>query len=105
MVHMISGLSYAFVIESVGHPFAICDADTAEPLKQSDGSLHTFVHISLTGVVTTGDAANAGKESGTLIWTVPADFDGAVYRSLHLGANGVLRCVNLDKLAAMTNDG
>ena len=93
---MVSGLSYAFEIISNGNPFAICDFATAEPLRE-DGQ-HIFVHVAVNGVVTTGNEANAGQESGTLIWTVPANFDHASYRSLSLGSNGKISFVNIANL-------
>lgn len=97
-VFLVSGLAYAFDITSPGNPFAICSADTAEPLTGEGG--HMFAHVSPDGAVTSGDAANEGHESGTLIWTVPANFNGAVYRSLGLGGSGKIHVVNIANLVS-----
>ena len=93
---LLSGLTYSFEIHSEGNPFAICDPQTAEPLTSTNG--HVFVHVSNDGKVTEGIDTNKGWESGTLIWTVPANFDEAMYRSLNQGQNGHIRFVNITKV-------
>lgn len=95
---LVSGMAYAFDIQSSGKKFAICDADTAEPLTEAGG--HTFVHIAPSGNITKGDKANEGQQSGTLIWTVPADFNLAMYRSLDHGGSGNIKLLNLKTVFA-----
>ena len=99
-MYLVSGMAYAFEINSPGNAFTICDYITAEPLVAA-GTKHVFVHISTTGVITTDETANGGHESGTLIWTVPPDFDRAVYRSLGLGGNGRILLVKISTLASL----
>ena len=67
-VYAISGTTIAFKINASGHPFLIQDPS---------GTNYNIglVHVSTTGTVTTGSAAQ-GKDSGTLYWKVPFGISG-----------------------------
>ena len=76
-IYAINGTTIAFNLTSTGHPFII---QNGAGVSYNTG----LIHISTTGVVTTGSAAQ-GKDSGTLYWKIPTDISGG-YRyqcSLH----------------------
>jgi len=66
------GQTISFNINASGHPFLI--------RQTNGGTLYNvgLTHVSTTGVVTTESGAQ-GKESGTLIWKVPAQLAGNTY--------------------------
>ena len=67
-VYAINGTTIAFNLQASGHPFLI---QTPGAVNYSTG----LIHVSTTGVVTTGSAAQ-GKDSGTLYWKIPTDISG-----------------------------
>ena len=70
-IYAISGTTIAFdlsALTSPSHPFLI---------RFSGANYDTgLVHVTTTGVVTTGSAAQ-GKTSGTLYWKIPANISGS----------------------------
>lgn len=67
-VYAISGTTIAFELTASGHPFLIQDGTGTN----YDTGL---VHVSISGVVSTGSAAQ-GKDSGTLYWKIPVGVSG-----------------------------
>ena len=68
-LYLLSDMAYIFDLSGLGgaHPFQIESGGSA--LTTSNGA-DGLIHISPTGVVTTGTSANA-KTSGLLIWKIP----------------------------------
>jgi hypothetical protein len=67
-IYAINGTTIAFNLAATGHPFLI----------QTPGGVNYNIgltHISVTGVISTGSAAQ-GKDSGTLYWKIPTDISG-----------------------------
>ena len=69
-IHVLSGHTYAFALDTSGHPFEIRESDGGEAISKG------MVHLDGTSI-TSGAAANNGRESGTLYWTVPYDIMGS----------------------------
>jgi plastocyanin len=67
-VYAINGTTIAFKLNVAGHPFLI---QNGAGVNYDTG----LIHVSTTGVVTTGAAAQ-GKDSGTLYWKIPTDISG-----------------------------
>lgn len=67
-IYAISGTTYAFNLQCPGHPFLI---QNSAGVNYDSG----LVHVSLTGTVSTGNAAQ-GQSSGTLYWKIPAAISG-----------------------------
>jgi len=67
-IYAIAGMTIAFNLNVPGHPFLIQDGTGT---NYSTG----LVHVSTSGVVTTGAAAQ-GQVFGTLYWKVPASISG-----------------------------
>lgn len=91
-IYVVGGMTIAFNLNVPGHPFLIQSGPAA---LYNDG----LVHVSTTGVVTTGSAAQ-GKVFGTLYWKVPASISGG-YRyqcSEHLGMVGAITVKNIVSL-------
>jgi plastocyanin len=83
-IYAISGLTVAFNLNVSGHPFLI---QTSGGTNYSVG----LVHVSTTGVVSTGSSAQ-GQTSGTLYWKIPFATTGS-YRyicSIHSGMVGAI---------------
>ena len=83
-IYAVGGMTIAFNLAVAGHPFLIQDG--------AGNNYNTgLVHVSTTGVVTTGTSAQ-GKVFGTLYWKVPASISGG-YRyqcSEHLAMVGAI---------------
>ena len=91
-IYAVGGMTIAFNLNVPGHPFLIQSGPAA---LYNDG----LVHVSTTGVVTTGSAAQ-GKVFGTLYWKVPASISGG-YRyqcSEHLAMVGAITVKNIVSL-------
>ena len=91
-IYAIGGMTIAFNLIVEGHPFLIQDGAGA---NYSTG----LVHVSTTGVVTTGASAQ-GKVNGTLYWKVPASISGG-YRyqcSVHVAMVGAITVKNIVSL-------
>lgn len=88
-VYAINGTTIAFNLAGAsGHPFLIQDGTG---VNYDTG----LVHVSTTGVVSTGSAAQA-KTSGTLYWKIPSSISGG-YRyqcQSHLGMVGTITVKN-----------
>jgi plastocyanin len=67
-IFAINGTTIAFNLRATGHPFLI---QNGAGVNYNTG----LIHVSTTGVVTTGAAAQ-GKDSGTLYWKIPTDISG-----------------------------
>ena len=68
-IYAISGTTIAFDLDGIpGHPFEI-QTPTGDPYNTG------LVHISTTGIVSTGAGAQ-GKDSGTLYWRIPESISG-----------------------------
>jgi len=83
-IYAINGTTIAFDLNASGHPFLI---QNSAGVNYDTG----LVHISSSGVVSTGSSAQ-GKDSGTLYWKVPTAISGN-YRyqcSLHAPMVGVI---------------
>jgi hypothetical protein len=65
-IHVLSGHTYAFALDTSGHPFEIRESDGGAAITKG------MVHEAEVAVAT-GAAANNGRTSGTLYWTVPYD--------------------------------
>jgi hypothetical protein len=91
-IYAINGTTIAFNLQVAGHPFLI---QTAAGNNYNTG----LVHVSTTGVVTTGINAQ-GKTSGTLYWKVPIDiFGGYRYQcSIHAPMVGSLFIKNFNSI-------
>jgi plastocyanin len=83
-IYATSGTTIAFELNVTGHPFLI---RTSGGVNYNDG----LVHVSTTGTVLTGAAAQ-GQVSGTLYWKIPAATTGAYQYicSIHSGMVGVI---------------
>jgi plastocyanin len=88
-IYAINGTTIAFHLAGAsGHPFLIQDGTG---VNYDTG----LVHVSTTGVVSTGSAAQA-KTSGTLYWKIPSSISGG-YRyqcQSHLGMVGTITVKN-----------
>jgi hypothetical protein len=83
-IYAVGGMTIAFNLAVAGHPFLIQDGTGT---NYNTG----LVHVSTTGVVTTGAAAQ-GQVFGTLYWKVPASISGG-YRyqcSVHVAMVGAI---------------
>jgi plastocyanin len=88
-IYVITGTTVAFNLQCSGHPFQVQD-----PVGNNYNT--GLVHVSTTGVVSTGSAAQ-GKTSGTLYWKIPDGISGG-YRyqcSDHVGMVGSLVVKNI----------
>jgi hypothetical protein len=91
-VYAINATTIAFNLQASGHPFLIQDGTGT---NYSTG----LVHVSTTGVVSTGSSAQ-GKDSGTLYWKIPDAISGS-YRyqcSLHAGMVGTITVKNFGSI-------
>ena len=91
-IYVVGGMTIAFNLNVPGHPFLIQSGPAA---LYNEG----LVHVSTTGVVTTGSAAQ-GQVFGTLYWKVPASISGG-YRyqcSEHLAMVGAITVKNIVSL-------
>jgi hypothetical protein len=91
-IYAIGGMTIAFNLAVAGHPFLIQDGFG---VNYSTG----LVHVSTTGVVTTGASAQ-GQVFGTLYWKVPASISGG-YRyqcSVHVAMVGAITVKNIVSL-------
>ena len=83
-IYAVGGMTIAFNLIVAGHPFLIQDG--------AGNNYNTgLVHVSLSGVVTTGASAQ-GQVNGTLYWKVPASISGG-YRyqcSVHVAMVGAI---------------
>jgi plastocyanin len=83
-IYAVGGMTIAFNLAVAGHPFLIQDGTGT---NYNTG----LVHVSTTGVVTTGASAQ-GQVFGTLYWKVPASISGG-YRyqcSVHVAMVGAI---------------
>jgi len=83
-IYAISGTTIAFNLSVSGHPFLI---RTSGSVNYDTG----LVHVSTTGVVSTGTSAQ-GQVTGTLYWKIPASTTGNYQYvcSIHGGMVGVI---------------
>lgn len=91
-VYAINGTTIAFKLTATGHPFLI---QTSGGDNYSTG----LVHVSTTGVVSTGVNAQ-GKDSGTLYWKIPSIISGN-YRyqcSVHASMVGIITIKNFGSI-------
>jgi plastocyanin len=87
-IFAINGTTIAFNLQASGHPFLI---QTNAGANYDTG----LVHVTTTGVVTTGSSAQ-GKDSGTLYWKIPDSIFGN-YRyqcSAHASMIGIITIKN-----------
>ena len=91
-IYAVGGMTIAFNLIVAGHPFLIQDG--------AGNNYNTgLVHVSLSGVVTTGASAQ-GQVNGTLYWKVPASISGG-YRyqcSVHVAMVGAITVKNIVSL-------
>ena len=91
-IYAVGGMTIAFNLAVAGHPFLIQDGAGT---NYNTG----LVHVSTTGVVTTGASAQ-GQVFGTLYWKVPASISGG-YRyqcSVHVAMVGAITVKNIVSL-------
>jgi hypothetical protein len=88
-IYAISGLTIAFNLNVIGHPFLI---RTSGGVNYNTG----LIHVSTSGVVSTGSAAQ-GQTSGTLYWKIPIGTTGNYQYicSIHAGMVGVITIKDL----------
>jgi hypothetical protein len=99
-LYALSGTCIAFNLQVIGHPFLLQTTGGVDLDFTTTNTYGTLVHVSTTGTVSTGAAAQ-GKVTGTLYWNITPAFAGTVrYQcSLHSAMRGNIVVKNITSLA------